>query len=381
MPPVDRVDDKILLAIRDELAKTNAKVRAWQIKDALKTQHNIEMDDSTIRGRFIEMGQPLSSGIGEPKQTEEVTTKKETIAVKEYQVSDEMKRFIPVEEEFSNYVIRDIDKRLAHHLDASRAGHWKYPLCQGKQGTGKTYSIMYYAHVRKLPFLLFSMYEDFKLPKLFGDKTIQNGSVMFQESTFVKAVQGPCLICFDEINALSNAGTFDFHAFMWNRELFIKDADGGKGKVYRLHDDCKLAFAQNPKSAKYIGGNIKASNFLGRCTYLTFPEFSVKEIKLAIRKKFPQLHSDDIERFTKFYFACLQTIEQANIPVDISIRQLNNCIDLWIHGMPLQHAIEDGITSIMEAVSQPKAKEAFFRLAQAVWKELMPQSEKERVGE
>lgn len=379
VPPTDRIKDEELKEIRDTLIKvSNGKIRAWQIKDSLKLK-GIEMDESTIRGRFIEMGQPLSGMVGEPKPIETPETPKSKVEKKEYNISGEMKPYVPRDEDFTNYIIRDIDKRLAAHLDASRPGHWKYPLCQGKQGTGKTMSIQYYAWVNKIPFFLYSMYEDFKLPKLFGDKTIQNGSIQFQESTFVKAIQEPCLVCFDEINALSNAGTFDFHAFMWNRELFIKDADNGKGRVYKLHNDCKLAFAQNPKSAKYIGGNIKASNFLGRCTYLTYPEFSKKEIRLALQKKFPSLGKDDLDKFTKFYFACLETIDKANIPVDISIRQLNNCVDLWMHGMPIQYAIEDGITSIMEAVSQPKAKEAFFRIAQAVWKELMEQSVDEKV--
>jgi hypothetical protein len=378
VPPIDRIPDEELKKIRDQLMGTSTKVRAWQIKDVLKSK-NIEMDESTIRGRFIEMGQPLSGNVGEPVAATVAETPKVMTTKRQYPVTAEMAQYVPHDEDFTNYITRDIDKRLAAHLDASRPGHWKYPLCQGKQGTGKTFSIQYYAWMNKIPFFLYSMYEDFKLPKLFGDKTIQNGSIMFQESTFVKAIQGPCLICFDEINALSNAGTFDFHAFMWNRELFIKDADNGQGKVFKLHDDCKMAFAQNPKSAKYIGGNIKASNFLGRCTYLTYPEFSKKEIRLALFKKFPTLGKDDLDKFTKFYFACLETIEKANIPVDISIRQLNNCIDLWMHGMPLQYAIEDGITSIMEAISQPKAKEAFFRIAQAIWKELMSQSDKEKV--
>jgi midasin (ATPase involved in ribosome maturation) len=253
-------------------------------------------------------------------------------------------------------------------------------VCQGKQGTGKTYSAAYYAWNNKLPFFLFSMFEDFKLPKLFGDKTIINGSIKFQESTFVKATQGPCVILFDEINALSNANTFDFHALLQNRELFIKDANDGAGRVYHLHEDCKICFAQNPKSAKYIGGNIKASNFLGRCTYLTYPEFSKKEIRLALRKKFPELNKDDMDKFVKFYFACTETIEKASVPVDISIRQLNNVVDLWLHGLPIQYAIEDGLTSVMEAVSQPKAKDTFFRLAQAVWKELLGASKEEKVN-
>ena len=383
MPPQDRVGDEVLIQIREDLIKsTSGKIRAWQIKDKLKLNHQIEMDESTIRGRFIEMGTPLSGMVGSPKSKvveTNVFVPNQEITIKEYEVSSELAAYIPKEEEFDNYIVRDIDKRLEAHLNSSRPGHWKYPICQGKQGTGKTYSAMYYAFRYKLPFFLYSMFDEFRLPRLFGDKTIIQGTIAFQESTFVKAIQSPCFILFDEINALSNAGTFDFHALLQNRELFIKDAANGKGKVFHLHEDCKIGFAQNPKSAKYIGGNIKASNFLGRCTYLTYPEFTKKEIRLAIKKKFPTIDKLNLDKFVKFYFACVETIEKAGVPVDISIRQLNNVIDLWMHGMAIQYAIEDGMTSIMEAVSQPKAKDTFFRLAQAVWKELLPQSKKEKV--
>ena len=80
---------------------------------------------------------------------------------------------------------------------------------------------------------------------------------------------------------------------------------------------------------------------------------------------------DDVTKFGQFYFAIIETIERTSLPVDISIRQINNVIDLWCAGMSLRDSLSDGMSSILEAVSQPKAKESFFRIAQAVWKSLM----------
>lgn len=285
-------------------------------------------------------------------------------------IDPELVHAIPEAALFSNYVERPIDKRLGLALDIG-----KHPMAQGKQGTGKTYSYMYYAHKRGLPFFLFSGFEDFKLSKLFGDKTIENGTIKFQESMFVKATQSPSMILFDEVNAISNANTFDFHALLQNRELFIKDADNGKGKTYKLHPECKIGFAQNPKSAKYIGGTIKPSNFLGRCVYVTFPEFTKKQLSQALEKKYPTLIKDDREKFLMFYTASCEAIDKANVPVDISIRQLINVIDLWIHGSPLKDALNDGVLSIFEAASQPKCKEAFTRIADMVWKNTTPTTE------
>lgn len=387
MPVVSEVTDQQLKDIKNQLAPNGERVRAWQIATKLKQVHNIELDESTLRGRFLSMGEPLGKGIGGIRRTTEgleqpapdvKEERSKPIEVKkvEFVIPENMKNYIPRDEEFDNYIERPIDLRLAIHYNAG-----KYPITQGKQGTGKTFSHMFYAWKARLPFLLISCYEDLKLSKLFGDKTIINGTVVFQESLFVQALQCPSVILADEINAVSNANTYDWHALLQNRELFIKDADNGKGKIYKLHPECRIGFSQNPKSAKYMGGNIKASNFLGRCTFLTYPEFSKSEIRKAMTMRFPNIVSGEIKKFTDFYFACIETINKADIPVDISIRQLINIIDLYNHGMPLQNAIEDGMTSIMDAVSQSKNKDAFFRLAQAVWKEMMDKSITENVGE
>jgi len=294
------------------------------------------------------------------------TLKKRTIKQVQVTIEPELQPYIPQKTEFNGYVERDTDKRLALHYDLG-----KHPLSQGKQGTGKTMSHAYYAYKQGLPFFLFSCYEDFKLPKLFGDKTIINGTIKFQESLFVKAIQSPSVILFDEINAVSQANTFDFHALLQNKQLYIKDANDGAGKTYQLHPSCKIGFAQNPKSAKYIGGQVRASNFLGRCTYITYPEFSQAQLEKAVDIRYPELSKDDIKNFVKFYIGCTKAIEQSQIPFDISIRQLFNVIDLYLYGATLEDAIDGGLTSISEAASHPKSKEALTLLSHAVWAELM----------
>jgi len=379
----------LLIETRDRLKTIDGVApKAWQIREQIRNLYNIDLEESYIRGKFLEAGQPLSGSIGGAK-TAEKPTPKEPKAVskalelvkKTFTIPDHLKPYIPKPSEFGTYIERALDKRLAIHYDSSRPGCWKYPLTQGKQGTGKTFSHMHYAYKNQLPFYLFCAHEEFKLHKLFGEKTIINGSVVFKEGLLVQAIQHPGVILIDEVNYISNENSVDFHAFLQNRELFVKDADNGNGKIYRLHDDCRIGFAQNPKSAKYIGGNIKPSNFLGRCTYITYPEFTKDDIKTAVTKRFPNLVHEDVVRFTEFYFGCTDAIEQAQIPVDISIRQLNNVIDLYNYGLPLKEAIEDGLTSIMDAASQPKNKEAFLKIAEAVWVDLMTKSINDQTGE
>ncbi len=365
-----------LRTIKNKLAsvkKPGELVTSTEIREYLAQLENpILISDSQLRSRYIGIGEPLSGSIGQPKVKEIDPSSKSSslpleIIKKSFEVPTELKKYIPKAEEFVSYIERKIDKRLAIHYNSSRPGNWKYPLTQGPQGTGKTFSHQFYAYKMQLPFFLFCAFEDFKLHKLFGDKTIINGNVVFKESLFTTAIQYPCVILIDEVNYISNENSVDFHALLQNRELFVKDADNGNGKIYKLHEECRIGFAQNPKSAKYIGGNIKPSSFLGRCTYLTYPNFSAADITRAIKVRFPNLIDEDVKNFTVFFLKSCEAIENNQIPVDISIRQLNNVIDLYNHGMPLNEAVEDGLASIMEAASQPKSKEAFVMIAKGTW--------------
>lgn len=375
------VTDNDLRAAREQaLAVYKTKTpRAWMIKQIIQDTHQKTLHESTIRGRFIEMGEPLrlnqESKVDELEKEAEVKNEVVVSMSKTSEILGDMKAYIPSDRDFVNYVERPSDAKLSIHYEigASEGSGHKYPITQGKQGTGKTFSHAYYAWRNKLPFFLFSCYEDFRLQKLFGDKTIINGTVKFKESLFVKAIQNPCVILFDEINAISNANSFDFHALLQNRELFIKDADDGNGKTYKLHKECRIGFAQNPKSAKYIGGNIKPSNFLGRCTFITYPEFTKDEIEDAMRKRFPGVKQSDICKFVTFYFAAVKLIETNSLPLDVSIRQLTNMIDLWVHGLSIKDAIYDGLISMFDAISQPNAKDAVYKLAEGTWKELLPE--------
>jgi|GEM_PF-3637170 len=364
---LSQVNNEQLKEVRDGLLQgkcSTEKVRARHIVDVVKARFKYVMDESTVRGRFIEMNEPLSgvkvTSIKEAKMIVEPTVNVNT----SFNVPEKLKAYIPAKD--ASYIDRGIDNRLAIHYDSN-----KHPLTQGKQGTGKTASHEHYAFRRQLPFFLYSCHEDFKLNKLFGDKTIENGSVVFKESLFVQAIQNPSVILFDEVNAINNKESFPFHALLQNRELFVKDADNGNGKIYKLNKDCKIGFAQNPKSAKYLGGNVKPSNFLGRCTFITYPEFTQADIKKVLKVKFPTLDIKRSNEFVQFYFACLKAIEQGNIPIDISIRQLSSMIELYLAGLPLRESIEDGLSAIMDAASQSQNKEVFLKLAQCTWKELL----------
>jgi hypothetical protein len=104
--------------------------------------------------------------------------------------------------------------------------------------------------------------------------------------------------------------------------------------------------------------------------YITYPEFTHKQLEDALKKRYPDLTDSDRELFIKFYREILKAIDRNEMPFDISIRQLNNVIDLWLHGADLKEALEDGLLSITEAASQPASKQALYEIARGTWKEL-----------
>ena len=387
MPPSKIVTDQML-----EECLTNLRlkfptgiIRAWQIKDELLQVHGEHVEESTIRGRFIAMGKPLGGAVvvNEAKVPENAISAQIT-AIPEAPVKvelpirvdmpEELKCFIPTEEDVAGYLERDIDKRLQIHYACS-----KHPITQGPQGSGKTFSHMYYAFKQQLPFMLISCYQDMVLHKFFGDKTLKDGSIVFREGSLVKMCQIPSVILFDEINAIENSKSYDFHALLQNRELFVKDGNDGEGKIYKLHRDCKIGFAQNPRSAKYIGGTVKPSSFLGRCSYITFPDFTKDEIAKIVRKKYPTLDKIKVLEFCDFFFESQAYLKTNGISVDISIRQLESAIEFYLAGMNLEDAINDGMISVLDAISNPQAKEGMFSVARTIFKDLNKDNSSEEI--
>ena len=280
-------------------------------------------------------------------------------------IPEKLKAFIPTARDVQGYLQRDVDVRLALHYKSD-----KHPITQGKQGTGKTLSHLYYAYKNQLPFMLISCYPEMIMHKFFGDKTLKDGSIVFREGTLVQMIQVPSVVLWDEINAVENSKSYDFHALLQNRELYVKDGNDGKGKIYKLHKDCKMGFAQNPRSAKYIGGTIKPSSFLGRCSYITFPDFTKDEIVGILKKKYPALKGDKVLEFADFFFEASQYLMTNGIAVDISIRQLQTTIEFYLAGMSLKDALDDGMISVLDAISNPGARQGMIDVARTIFKDL-----------
>lgn len=132
MPTLTVTDDQLLKAKEAWELGNKGQANSRNIQDKLKEMYNEELDVSTIRGRFLKMGQPLGSGVSNagvtasrPKGVADILKNKnkpktipkqdkviEPCSNEQSQIPEELKGYIPKEDEFINYVERPVDKRL-----------------------------------------------------------------------------------------------------------------------------------------------------------------------------------------------------------------------------------------------------------------------------
>ena len=125
------ISDAELIKIRDILIKANPGkiISSEHIRKTIKDSLNVDVDASTIRGRFIQMGQSLSGKADEsvppelaPKDdplnvTLPEPTKKQVIPEEKIVVPDDLAQYLLNGVMFDNYIQRPVDKLLAVHLD------------------------------------------------------------------------------------------------------------------------------------------------------------------------------------------------------------------------------------------------------------------------
>jgi len=193
--------------------------------------------------------------------------------------------YIPKEDEFGDYIHRQIDDKLAAILEAN-----KVALLVGETGTGKTYACRYYAYRYNLPCLIISLDDNSKFNHLLGFREIRNNETTFEPGLMVDFLQNPSLILFDEINALPAKAAFRFHEMIENRSLFIPELK----KTIKIHPECRIAFACNQKNLRYIGTNSFNAAFLDRLIIIKFPHFTQEELAKHLK-----IEEDILQFYTK----------------------------------------------------------------------------------
>ena len=230
--------------------------------------------------------------------------------------------YIPNEDEFKDYIHRDIDNKLDAILEAN-----KMALLVGETGTGKTYACRYYAYKHNLPCLIISLDDNSKFNHLLGFREIRNNETTFEAGLMVDFLQNPSLILFDEINALPAKAAFRFHEMTENRSLFIPELR----KTVKIHPECRIAFACNQKNMRYIGTNNFNAAFLDRLIIIKFPHFTDKELSTKFKIE------DDILRF---YIEAVKMINRNEMRTMYSIRTIKQYQSLRDIGFSKKEAFE-----------------------------------------
>lgn len=235
-------------------------------------------------------------------------------------------------------------------------------LLIGEAGTGKTSLARYYAHTQSLPFLEISCDGLLGFRELLGQINITDGTSHFIEGLFTKFIQVPSVILLDEITALDPGKNFMLHQLLQTREFFIKEANRGLGRTYKLHPECRLVLACNPPSGKYPGTNRMNVALVDRPQVLWMDELSIEDI----RKIVPSHKEKD--NLLLFYKEVKSIIEKNGYRTTFSIRSMKKIVDALNLGMHLGDALHDGFLNGVRATAGDEAYKVMFAIAKTVWK-------------
>lgn len=234
-------------------------------------------------------------------------------------------------------------------------------LMIGDAGTGKTSLARYYAFTNRLPFLEVSCDSLLGFRELLGQVNITDGTSHFIEGLFTKFIQQPSVILLDEITALDPGKNFMLHQLLNSREFFVKEAERGKGRTYRLHPDCRLILACNPPNAKYPGTNRLNVALVDRPQVLWIEDLTLTEVKDIVPNT---IHKDTL---IKFYAAGRSMIQKNNLRTTFSIRALKKVSESLMANVSINEALHHGFLNGVRATAGDDGYKALVGVAQTLW--------------
>lgn len=274
-------------------------------------------------------------------------------------VNQDLENYIPKENdsEIVGYMPRqNYLKRLETYLDKKIA-----VLLIGEAGTGKTSLARYKAFTSQLPFLEISCDSLLGFRELLGQVNITDGTSHFIEGIFTKMIQQPSIILLDEITALDPGKNFMLHQLLQSREFFVKEANRGEGKVYKLHPQVQIIMSCNPPTGKYPGTNRMNVALVDRPQVIWIEELTMKEVADIIP---PHVHK---ERLLIYYKNSREVIQANNIRTTFSIRGIKKIISSLDAGMNLNNAIHDGFLNGVRATSGEEGYRVLLGIAKTVF--------------
>jgi hypothetical protein len=235
-------------------------------------------------------------------------------------------------------------------------------LMVGEAGTGKTSLARYLAHTLSYPFLEVSCDALLGFQELFGAVNITDGTSHFIEGLFLKFIQTPSIILIDEANALDPAKSFKLHQLLESGEVFVKEADRGRGKLYQVNDKCFIILAGNPPTGKYNGVNRWNVALLDRpLGILEIDEFTQAELDAIIPK-----HAEKA-KLVRFYNESREVIRKDGLRTTFSIRSVKRVLAHIDMGFGMREALLFGFLNAVKQTAGQEAFGALYKLATLIW--------------
>lgn len=271
---------------------------------------------------------------------------------------------------FAHMVVKADDPEM--QIFKPRTPYWDH-LCDahakkrflqlvGEPGCGKSVMEKALAYVKQVPYLPISCDGKLNPRTLFGQISIKNGTSFFTEGEVTRLLQVPSVIVLEERNGLDGSVEMTFNRILNNREFFIAEADGGQGKMYKLHPDCYIVQDCNPPGAKFTGAQKQNVATVDRVEVMKVPQLTRKEI-IEIMD-----NHKEAGRMADFYLQAADMIKTNGYRCSVTLRGLKRAVQMIDDGYTEKDAVELGVLNAIELTGGADAFAAVQSVAKGMFK-------------
>lgn len=194
---------------------------------------------------------------------------------------------------------------------------------QGHTGAGKTTLIEQIAAHLNWPFTRINFDSEITRMDLIGRDTLQDGKSVFVDGMLPKAMSGPYICVFDELDFCRPDVSYVMQAALEGNGLNITE-DGGR--VVYPHEQFRMfgtgnTVGQGDEHGMYQGARPQSLAFLDRFTIWAKVDYlSDEERKNLVKRHFPMLAEEEINVIGKYTTEHLDAFEKAKVLQPISPR-------------------------------------------------------------
>ncbi len=283
----------------------------------------------------------------------DINNRPECDAVHVMRTRVEFSAFVPPVD--PRYKAREVDADIERYAER---GDFATVLV-GEAGSGKTYAVQQYAARKGLPFLRVACDDSVMLREMLGKREIKQGTTFFKFGLLLEFLQEPCVILFDEFNALPSGKLFFLHEILDKmsdgHKVFVKEADA----VVNINKGCKVFLACNPNGARYSGTNKLNVALADRPRIVQFNAFEPSEVK----EFFDCGDKAVTDSLKRFYIEARKLIAQTNMRAVFSLRSVKRIAESIKAGDSVAKALEHNFFNMALLTASEREREQLESLA------------------